>query len=378
MLLRSRSVPGNQFDLLVDGEECAQAILAAIDAAEHYILVEHYLVEPGYFSAALFRALHRAAERGVQVRVVLDHFGSLGVIGLVRELLDHPGIQVVWFNPIQMIKWVANLRRDHRKFIQIDQQAAFVGGFCITDRFWPGPNSLQREEDNAASWLDVAVRIQGPVLIHWREQFCCIWQRIAGEPLVLPGLFMDRCGSMTGRAAWAEGHLHQGILREFLARARKAQERIYIATPYFAPSWRIRRMLMRAAQRGLDVRVLLPGPEMDHAGVRYAGWRYYKRLLRHGVRIYEFQPRFIHAKMIVCDDWCSIGSCNLDHWNQRWNLEGNQEIDDAGFARDVVALFQDCFELSEEQLLKDWLKPYWRRRWLAYFWGRVDAWLMRL
>src|SRR5690606_866221 len=131
MLLRSRSVPGNQFDLLVDGEERAQAILAAIDTAEHYILVEHYLVEPGSFSAALFRALPRVAARGVQDRVVLDLVGSVGAIGLVRGVLDHPGIPVVWLIPIEMIKWVANPRRDHREFLQIDQQAAFVLGFCI-------------------------------------------------------------------------------------------------------------------------------------------------------------------------------------------------------------------------------------------------------
>lgn len=185
-------------------------------------------------------------------------------------------------------------------------------------------------------------------------------------------------GSMSGRVAWANGHLHQGILRELLSRTRKANRRVWIATPYFVPSRRIRRTLLRAAKRGVDVRVLLPGPKTDHPGVRFASWRYYKQLLHYGVRIYEYQPRFIHAKVILADDWVSIGSCNLDHWNQRWNLEANQEVHDPRFARCVQEFFQSSFVESEEQNLRDWLQPLWYRRLLAYIWGRVDTWLRRL
>ena len=115
---------------------------------------------------------------------------------------------------------------------------------------------------------------------------------------------------------------------------------------YFVPSRRFRKALRRAARRGVDVRLLMPGPRTDHPWVRQAARRFYGRMLRNGVQIFEYQPQMLHAKVILCDDWVSVGSSNLDRWAFRWNLEANQEMADTGVADAAAALFGRDFAAS--------------------------------
>ena len=140
----------------------------------------------------------------------------------------------------------------------------------------------------------------------------------------------------------------------------------------------LRRRLIRAAQRGVDVRLLLPGAKHDHPGVRYAGQRFYQGLLRAGVRIFEFQPTFIHAKFVLADEWVSLGSCNFDHWNLHWNLEANQEIEDSAFACEVQALFERNFAASQEVDAHAWAaRPWWQRA-REWVYGALDGLVTRL
>jgi phosphatidylserine/phosphatidylglycerophosphate/cardiolipin synthase-like enzyme len=135
--------------------------------------------------------------------------------------------------------------------------------------------------------------------------------------------------------------------------------------------------LARAARRGVDVRLLLPGPHTDHPAVRHAGRRFYRRLLAAGVRIYEYQPRFQHAKVSLIDDWVAIGSSNLDRWNLRWNLEANQEIDAPDFAAATAAMFTTDFSASHEYQAHTWGRRGHWSRFAERFWGAVDRWLDR-
>ena len=147
---------------------------------------------------------------------------------------------------------------------------------------------------------------------------------------------------------------------------------------YFVPSWKLRRALRRAARQGADVRLLLPGPETDHPAVRIAGQRYYTSLLKSDIRIFEYQPRVLHSKALICDQWVSIGSSNFDRWNLRWNLEANQAVDDEQFAEEVARMFVDDFADSAEIKLESWRRRPGYRKWRERFWGRVDLWLHRL
>jgi phosphatidylserine/phosphatidylglycerophosphate/cardiolipin synthase-like enzyme len=123
---------------------------------------------------------------------------------------------------------------------------------------------------------------------------------------------------------------------------------------YFVPSRRFRKALRRTARRGVDVRLLLPGARTDHPWVRQAARRFYGKLLRSNVAIFEYQPRMLHAKMILCDDWVSVGSSNLDRWSFRWNLEANQEIANGGVADLAAGLFAADFAASRQISRRHW------------------------
>ena len=152
-------------------------------------------------------------------------------------------------------------------------------------------------------------------------------------PLRRPSLpAIPPLGPGLGRVAYADAEQHRDILQSLVRNLLRARRTIWLATPYFLPTWRVRRALRRAAKHGVDVRLLLTGRNTDHAPVRYAGRRYYPRLLKAGVRIFEYQPRFLHLKMVLVDDWVSLGSCNFDHWNLRWNLDANLEAFDPQLA----------------------------------------------
>ena len=165
------------------------------------------------------------------------------------------------------------------------------------------------------------------------------------------------------------------LKKNLLNRIRRGQHRIWLASAYFIPSGKIRRALRRAAVTGKDVRLLLPGPVTDHPAVRHASRRYYSRLLRHGVRIFEYQNHFMHSKVVLVDDWCSIGSSNLDRWNLRWYLEANQEVVDVVLALEVNNMLLDDFRHSEEIDYGLWLQRSRLQRLKEWLWGKIDGWL---
>jgi cardiolipin synthase len=164
--------------------------------------------------------------------------------------------------------------------------------------------------------------------------------------------------------------LANGVVR----RIEAARQRAWIMSAYFVPSRRFRKALRRAARRGVDVRLLVPGPKTDHPWVRHAARRFYGKMLRSNVRIFEYQPRMLHAKMIICDDWVSLGSSNLDRWSFKWNLEANQEVLNAAFAAVAAAVFEgDCVQ-SEILSRRSW--P--RRAWVGRLQERIAGVLERL
>ncbi len=206
-----------------------------------------------------------------------------------------------------------------------------------------------------------------------------MWDRRASTPLNVktpaPAAGAD---DMLGRVGITTAVFAQDIKHSLPHQIRRAEHHVWIATAYFVPSRKILRALKRAARRGVDVRLLLPGPYTDHPAVRHAGHRYYGRLLRNGVRIFEYRPRFLHAKTVLCDDWASIGSSNHDRWNLRWNLEANQEVRNTDFAEAVGAMFEEDFRQSTEIAYEEWRGRPWRTRLREQWLGRVDMWLESL
>jgi cardiolipin synthase A/B len=350
---------GNRFALLTDGRDFFARMLAAIDDSTQYILAEFYLVESGQVIDRFIAALSRAASRGVRVRVLFDAFGARGLREEDRARLRIAGIDLVFFN---VPRWRAFSRmfvRDHRKLLVVDGAAGFTGGAGLADMF-----SADAQPDNY--WLDCIVEIRGPVLRDWHELFAGTWKTSARRELdTPPGPSPTLSPGERGRLAAGAGLGTKDLSRSVTQRVRKARSRVWIATAYFWPSSRLRRALRRAARRGIDVRLLLPGPFTDAPVARSVARLFYARLLANGVVIYEYQPRFLHAKLVLCDGWASIGSSNLDRWGFMWNLEANQEVDSPAFAQKADAMFSQAFDYSVVlrnvgDVKHHWSVPLWR------------------
>lgn len=370
---------GNRFELLIDGSQFFPRMLVAIARARHQVELELYLVEAGTCADAMVQALVQAAARGVRVRCLFDDYGSLAFTQALRGRLTEAGVELRFYNRLKWRQGFLNLYRDHRKLLLVDQALAVVGGTGVTDEFW-------KPEDNSCDWHEVMVEIAGPMVSDWQQLFDRQWSanphRGAWKPgadFGLPRLpRLPDTGEGMGRVAYADARQHRDILHALIRALNSGQRRIWLATPYFLPTWSVRRSLRKAAARGLDVRLLLTGPRTDHPAVRYAGHRYYPRLLKAGVRIFEYQPRFLHLKMALVDDWVSVGSCNFDHWNLRFNLEANLEALDPELTQAVVASFDADFAQSEEVSLAVWRKrPLWRRI-KQRIWGWVDRLVVNL
>nr|WP_315449324.1 phosphatidylserine/phosphatidylglycerophosphate/cardiolipin synthase family protein [uncultured Pseudomonas sp.] len=364
---------GNRFELLIDGPQFFPRMLVEIARAEEQVELELYLVEAGACAEAVVQALVQAAERGVRVRCLFDDYGSLAFTLNLRQRLIHAGVELRFYNRLNWRRWVGNFYRDHRKLLLVDQRLAVVGGTGVTDEFWT-------PDQDTSEWHEVMVEITGPLVLDWQVLFDRQWianrHRRAWKPSAHVGLprlpKMPDLGEGMGRVAYADARQHRDILQSLFRALNSGQKRIWMATPYFLPTWKIRRSLRKAAARGVDVRLLLTGPRTDHPSVRYAGHRYYPRLLKAGVQIFEYQPCFLHLKMVLVDDWVSIGSCNFDHWNLRFNLEANLEALDPSLTAAVVASFEKDFGLSQQVSLEEWQKrPLWRRV-KQRIWGWVD------
>ena len=375
---------GNRFDILVDGSNFLPRMLDAINSARQTVLLEMYLIESGTVVDRFITALLNAAERGVQTYLLLDDYGAIGLKQYDRDRLNHKNISIVYYNKLRSHSTLYNLYRifllhkehslyrNHRKLLLVDGETAFVGGTGLVDEFDPpGHPEMQ--------WRETMVRIQGPVVADWQQLFTASWNKSTPQALSLPAVTpVKLADAQRGRITVNDIEPYSEVLLSLTRQISHARQRVWFATAYFVPGWRIRRKLKRAAKSGVDVRLLLPGPITDHPGVRYISHRLYGRLMKNGVRIFEYQPRFFHAKSVLCDDWVTIGSSNFDRWNLRWNLEANQEMKDETLAGQVKEMFEQDFSNSVEYTYEQWYQTSLYKRLLQWFWKKVELLSQRI
>jgi phosphatidylserine/phosphatidylglycerophosphate/cardiolipin synthase-like enzyme len=360
---------GNSFQLLDGGDEFFARMLQAIGSARESVLLEMYLVRSGGVLSSFIAALVAAVQRGARVCVLFDGFGALGLARADRRRLMEGGVELRFFNPLRFKNRLRNLLRDHRKILVTDVRTAFVGGAGLTDDFASGARG---------AWREVMVQIEGPVVADWQRAFARTWRRCGTELTLPPRPAAVPVGEgATGRLSLSEAR-HRSILANgVIRRIDGAATRAWIMSAYFVPSRRFRKALRRAARRGVDVRLLMPGARTDHPWVRHAARRFYGSMLRNGVHIYEYQPQMLHAKVILCDEWVSLGSSNLDRWSLRWNLEANQEVADSGFAEAVAQLFTGDFRVSQAISRRHWHRRAWLDRLREAIAGALDRHLDR-
>lgn len=364
---------GNTFELMMDGDCFFPKMLRAMEQARSSIDIQLYLVESGHSTEKVTEILLQAVARGVRVRCRFDSLGSRELAETDRERLSRGGVELRFYNPLNLLGGRSNLHRDHRKLVIVDQRTVFIGGAGFTDAFCiPGPAGH-------CLWHEQMLEVCGPVVADWLEVFEQQWRaterRSGRQPARLRRVHLPPHppkGDGLARVSLTDGRTHRELVQALLASIGRAQHQVWLATPYFAPTRRIRRALMDAARRGVDVRLLLCGEVTDHPAVRYAGQRYYKRLLGAGIRIFEYQPRFLHLKTVLVDDWVSLGSSNFDHWTLHWNLEANQNIIDSGMTRAVEESFAADFAESREWTLDGWQALPWYHRLKIRVWGTVN------
>jgi cardiolipin synthase len=361
---------GNHVTLHVDGVEFLAHMLADIERAENEILFEMYLMKSGQTAQRFVTALAEASRRGVRVYALLDAFGSRLLSIEDRLQLQQAGVRVMLYRPVQLGQWRNNFARDHRKILVVDGQQAWTGGSGISDEF-----DAQLYGEHA--WRETMIAVTGPVVSDMQQLFAHSWQRVCDEQIPLHKALHHTGGTMPARLQCMRGILHRDLQREVTQQIKKARYRIWLSTAYFVPSVKLRRVLKHAARRGVDVRLLLPGTHTDHPAVRHVGHRYYTRLLRAGIRIFEYIPRTLHSKALLCDDMASVGSSNFDQWTSFWNLEANLAVADDGFAGALANMFEVDFADSREIDLQTWLNRPWTQRFREYFWGLVRRWASR-
>jgi cardiolipin synthase A/B len=368
-------VEGNQLCLLRNGAAAYPEMLAAIAAAEQQILLEMYWFDSDSVGRKFAAALRAAAQRGVEVAIIFDAVGSVTASAEMFAELTRAGAQVIEYNPIAPWKRRFRLsrltRRDHRKILVVDGKIGFTGGINIAD-FW-----LPLEE-GGAGWRDDMVRIDGPAVAGLSDCFARVWGRLRGHKLRVPEALRQSPAPERARRAHTPAvrvlgqrflRTQREISRAYLHYLRRAERRIFIANSYFVPDGRVLRALARAARRGVDVRIIVPG-QSDVDIVRHASRAVWGRLLRAGVRIFEWEESVLHAKTAVVDgNWSTIGTFNFDYMSLRMNLEVNVSVLDTRFAAGLEASFLQDFEQCREVLPADFrFRPLGQRllEYLAY------------
>jgi cardiolipin synthase A/B len=346
-----RFVAGNRVELLRDGGEAYPAMLEAIAGAEEQVLLEMYWFDSDRAGHRFADALGAAAARGVETAVVYDAIGSLGVDTKMFDELRRAGVKVAEFGPIAPWRRRFRLdrltRRDHRKILVVDGAVGFTGGINIADAWLP-------TDEGGGGWRDDMVRVEGPVV---RGLIACVlsaWRRAGGGPISRTrpshhGSVLAQPGTQFARVI-SESYLrkrHQ-IASAYVSQLYHAKKTAWITNAYFVPDPSVMRALTRACDRGVDVRVLLPA-ETDVEIVRHASRATWGRLLRHGVRIFEYERSILHSKSAVIDGrWSTIGTFNFDYLSLRWLLEANVCVLDEEFGSTMQRSFLRDLEQSRE------------------------------
>ncbi len=343
---------GNDVELLVNGDRIFPAMIETMGNARRSLNFLSYLYWSGDIACDIAEALCAAAGRGVEVNVLLDAVGSAKMDRSLVRNMDEAGVTFAYFRPPKpyAIRRVNN--RTHRKLLIADGEVGMTGGVGIADQ-WTG------DAQDPDHWRDTHVRVRGPVVRGLQGAFAENWLEATGDVLVGPDYLPElepvaEGGAMQVVRSTAEvGDTNVEALY-FLAIAC-ARKTLHLTSAYFAPRPAFIEALTDAAARGVDVRVLVPGPHTDKDFVRQAGHSVYQQLLEGGVRIYEFCPTMIHAKTLTIDGtWSSVGSVNFDNRSFQLQDEVTLCVCSREFAGELDEQFARDLERSAEIEARRW------------------------
>lgn len=342
-------VPGNTAELLKNGDEIFPAMTRDIRQAKRTVNLETYIFQPDKAGRLFADAMIEAARRGVEVRLLVDAWGSK-----LRELgkeLESAGVHVRKYRPLRLFSIYKVGKRTHRKILVVDGQIAYTGGLGIDDR-WLG------DARNTKEWRDTQVRVTGPVVDQMQAIFSEDWTFTTGEILAGDQFYPRRNGGGTVLAQAikaSRGDASSLAKMLYYVAIQSAAKSIHIQNAYFLPDKQVREALVHAVERGVDVQVMVPGRHIDLPMVRSASWLYYGSLLKGGVKILEYRPTMMHNKAMVVDGiYSTLGSINFDSRSMNRNAEESLAFYDRPFAQKVEAMFQEDKKRCEEITYEIW------------------------
>jgi cardiolipin synthase A/B len=346
---------GHTLRLLIDGEAAFEVMLAAMAAAEHCLLVQFFIIHDDTLGRRLQRILLERAAAGVHVCVLFDGIGSHA---LPRHYVDTLRAGGVAIHRFATHRWRNRLQlnfRNHRKIVVVDGRRAFVGGLNVGDEYLGLKPPL-------APWRDTHLELQGPAVADLQQLFADDWHWITGtRPPLLPSPPCDGHASALVVASGPADPQETGSLF-FAAAINAARQRVWLSTPYYVPDHAVRAALQLAVLRGVDVRVLIP-VRPDHRTVFLASTLHAYHAVRAGIRVFRYQPGFLHQKALLIDrDSAAIGSMNLDSRSFRLNFEVAALGVDPAFAADVAAMLTEDFRHAHAVDEREYRNaPYLRR-----------------
>jgi cardiolipin synthase len=356
---------GNKVQVLLNGDGTYPQLWKDIASAQQTVTVQMYYSQPGAVADTMAKYLIDRAQHKVRVLLLLDAFGSQPLKREWLASLKRAGVEVVWLRPLRWYTLQKAAQRSHVRVVVVDGRIGYTGGFGLAD-YWLGDG---HHEDQ---WRETNVRFEGPTVAALQAAFAAGWAEATGE-LLTGDMFFPK--TSFANAGNVEAGLMHSIpstgstpAERFLALSiAGARRTLYITNSYFVPGENFLRILLKAAHRGVDVRVLTVSDKTDVKTTWYAGRTYYEALLEGGVRIYEYQPTMMHAKTMVVDGmWSYIGSMNFDNRSLSFNNESLLLALDRNVGAQMDSVFLDDIKWSKEIKLDEF-----RKRPLA---GRILEW----
>jgi cardiolipin synthase A/B len=358
-LTLATAVDGNTVEIFENGAYF-EVLLAEIRSAKRSVHFETFLWTEGVLGQRVADALSERARAGLQVRVLLDATGTKKLGKAADRQMKEAGCKVVKYHRRHIRNIGVMNERDHRKLVVLDGRVALLGGHCIVDA-WLG------DAQDKEHFADISVRVRGPIVNAVQSAFSENWAGETGELFVGDDVFpsLEKAGDVTAHAAYLkpEGSapavkiLHHTIIC-------LARKRIWIQNPYFIPEPEAIDAFGAAVKRGVDVRVMMPSSGgSDNPMVQHAGHRNFEKLLRCGVRLFEYSHTLLHQKVMTVDGvWCSIGSTNFDDRSFETNDEITLGFKDAAAAKRLEEIFEKYAPRCAEIKLEEWRKrPLWHR-----------------
>jgi cardiolipin synthase len=368
---------GHSIKLLRSGEDYFAVCEKTIDEAKHYIHFQTYIVDNDDTGRRIVEALKRAAERGVRVYFLLDAFGGGSFQKEMVHMVEKSGVFFRMFSPGLVTRGFQLSLRLHHKVLLVDGNVAIIGGMNVANRYHGAPDLKE--------WLDFAILIKGPECAHvlfilkrlWNKAFISRKER-SKETVHNPSIYDENVKVKVLQNNWYRNKIE--ILKSYRSAMKHAQDRMIIFASYFLPGRNERKLLRNASRRGVDIKIVLSA-ESDMPVFKRATSFLYDFILNNNIKIYEYLPSNLHAKVATVDGkWSTIGSYNMNHLSDYGSIEMNADIHDNLFAVKFEKLLleiieKDCRQITVEDYIHSKTRLSRLSDWFSYQMIRI---LMRI